>query len=64
MECHEQNIQLSTNHSLFFLFVSQVIKDVGDVHDKRRLFYSTIMNDNLIDCIVSKVNVKHVSPRV
>ncbi|CAL9028724.1 unnamed protein product [Prunus brigantina] len=48
----------------FYKVEDTVIKDVGDVHDKRRLFYSTIMNDNLIDCIVSKVNVKHVSPRV
>ena len=53
-----------TNHSLLFLSVSQVIKEVGNFHDKRRLFYSSIMNDNLIDCIILKVNVTQISPRV
>jgi len=33
-------------------------------HDKRRLFYSTVMNDNPVDCLISKVTVLQVSPRV
>ncbi|KAL0873818.1 hypothetical protein Bca101_023523 [Brassica carinata] len=32
-------------------------------HEKRRLFYSTVMNDNPIDCLISKVTVLQVSPR-
>lgn len=49
---------------ILFPFVSQVIKEEGAFHDKRRLFYSTLMNDNLIDCIISKVNVTKVTPKV
>lgn len=33
-------------------------------HDKKRVFYSTVMNDNLIDCITSKATVVQVSPKV
>ena len=47
-----------------FLFLAQVIQDEGGFHDKRRLFYSTIMNDNLLDCIISKVTVKQITPKV
>lgn len=53
--------------SFFFLtilFLAQVIQDEGGFHDKRRLFYSTIMNDNLLDCIISKVSVKQITPKV
>ncbi|CAN7109204.1 unnamed protein product [Brassica rapa subsp. narinosa] len=32
-------------------------------HERRRLFYSTVMNDNPIDCLISKVTVLQVSPR-
>nr|XP_011465070.1 PREDICTED: DNA (cytosine-5)-methyltransferase CMT2 isoform X1 [Fragaria vesca subsp. vesca] len=48
----------------FYRVEDTVIKEVGSSHDKRRLFYSTIMNDNLIDCIISKVDVTQISPRV
>ncbi|KAM1024158.1 hypothetical protein ACFX2I_037349 [Malus domestica] len=48
----------------FYKVEDTVIKEVGTSHDKRRLFYSTVMNDNLIDCIISKVNVTHISPKV
>ncbi|KAK9928176.1 hypothetical protein M0R45_025322 [Rubus argutus] len=48
----------------FYRVEDTVIKEVGNFHDKRRLFYSSIMNDNLIDCIISKVNVTQISPRV
>ncbi|PQQ09602.1 hypothetical protein Pyn_26374 [Prunus yedoensis var. nudiflora] len=65
VECHFSRAKIGNCiFSLGDCAYIKVIKDVGDVHDKRRLFYSTIMNDNLIDCIISKVNVKHVSPRV
>ncbi|KAA8540134.1 hypothetical protein F0562_026826 [Nyssa sinensis] len=33
-------------------------------HDKKRIFYSTLMNDNLLDCIVSKVRVVQIAPSV
>ncbi|KAK4435532.1 DNA (cytosine-5)-methyltransferase CMT2 [Sesamum alatum] len=46
----------------FFRAEDTVLKDAASVHDKRRLFYSTLMNDNLLDCIISKVNVVKVLP--
>ncbi|KAH7514814.1 hypothetical protein FEM48_Zijuj11G0130500 [Ziziphus jujuba var. spinosa] len=48
----------------FYRVEDTIIKEEGAFHDKRRLFYSTVMNDNLIDCIISKVNVSQLSPRV
>lgn len=42
----------------------QVVQDEGGFHDKRRVFYSSIMNDNLIDCIIGKANVTQITPRV
>ncbi|KAL0312384.1 UNVERIFIED_CONTAM: DNA (cytosine-5)-methyltransferase CMT2 [Sesamum radiatum] len=46
----------------FFRAEDTVLKDAASVHDKRRLFYSTLMNDNPLDCIISKVNVVKVPP--
>lgn len=37
------------------------MKDMASFHDKKRLFFSTFMNDNLLDCIVSKVNVIEIA---
>ncbi|PON41822.1 C-5 cytosine methyltransferase [Parasponia andersonii] len=48
----------------FYRIEDTVIQEEGAFHDKRRLFYSTIMNDNLIDCILSKVIVTNITPRV
>ncbi|KAK7844938.1 dna (cytosine-5)-methyltransferase cmt2 [Quercus suber] len=48
----------------FYRVEDTVIQDEGGFHDKRRLFYSTIMNDNLLDCIISKVTVKQITPKV
>ncbi|KAJ7953371.1 Cytosine-specific methyltransferase [Quillaja saponaria] len=48
----------------FYRVEDTVIKEAGDFHDKRRLFYSTIMNDNLLDCILAKVKVTQITPRV
>ncbi|CAJ1942125.1 unnamed protein product [Sphenostylis stenocarpa] len=42
----------------------KVVQDEGGFHDKRRVFYSSIMNDNLIDCIIGKANVTQITPRV
>ncbi|KAL3630783.1 hypothetical protein CASFOL_023767 [Castilleja foliolosa] len=41
-----------------------VIKGDGRSHDKKRIFYSTLMNDNLLDCIVSKVKVVQIPSSV
>ncbi|KAI3457882.1 hypothetical protein Pfo_014545 [Paulownia fortunei] len=48
----------------FFRAEDTVIKDDGRSHDKKRLFYSTLMNDNSLDCIVSKVKVVQIAPNV
>ncbi|XP_061366896.1 DNA (cytosine-5)-methyltransferase CMT2 [Gastrolobium bilobum] len=48
----------------FYRIQDTVVQDEGGFHDKRRLFYSSIMNDNLIDCITAKVNVTLIKPRV
>ncbi|KAL6501795.1 hypothetical protein OROGR_026928 [Orobanche gracilis] len=44
------------------LKIRLVLKDAASSHDKRRLFYSTLMNDNILDCIISKVNIIKVLP--
>lgn len=49
---------------LFWYLLPQVIKEEASFHDKKRLFYSTVMNDNPIDCIISKVSVVQISPMV
>nr|GMD78186.1 DNA (cytosine-5)-methyltransferase CMT2 [Ipomoea batatas] len=46
----------------FFRAEDTVMRDAAALHDKKRLFYSTLMNDNLLDCIISKVNVTEISP--
>lgn len=46
----------------FFRAEDTVMKEQADFHDKKRLFYSDLMNDNLLDCIVSKVKVIQVAP--
>ncbi|KAK7346247.1 hypothetical protein VNO80_20762 [Phaseolus coccineus] len=48
----------------FYRIQDTVVQDEGGFHDKRRVFYSSIMNDNLIDCIVGKANVTQLTPRV
>ncbi|KAJ0239251.1 hypothetical protein HA466_0229320 [Hirschfeldia incana] len=40
-----------------------VMQNQATDHETRRLFYSTVMNDNPIDCLISKVTVLQVSPR-
>lgn len=46
------------------MFVFQVMQDIAAFHNGKRLFYSTVMNDNPVDCIISKVNVTQKPPRV
>jgi hypothetical protein len=40
------------------------MEDQAQAHDPRRLFYSDLKDDNLLDCIVSKVTIVQVSPSV
>lgn len=40
------------------------MKDAAAFHDKKRLFYSNLMNDNILDCIISKVNIVKIPPAV
>ena len=47
-----------------FFSIFQVMKEEAASHDKKRIFCSTIMNDNSLDCIISKVNVLELTPRV
>ncbi|GMQ04063.1 hypothetical protein CsSME_00049618 [Camellia sinensis var. sinensis] len=42
--------------------VVKVMKEEAAFHDKKRLFYSTLLNDNLLDCIISKVSVIQIAP--
>ncbi|XP_042033383.1 DNA (cytosine-5)-methyltransferase CMT2-like isoform X1 [Salvia splendens] len=44
----------------FFRAEDTVLKNAASSHDKRRIFYSTLMNDNVLDCIISKVNIVKV----
>ncbi|KAI4327996.1 hypothetical protein L6164_020396 [Bauhinia variegata] len=48
----------------FYRIDDTVVQDEGTFHDKRRLFYSSIMNDNLLGCIIAKAKVTYISPRV
>ncbi|XP_011028081.1 PREDICTED: DNA (cytosine-5)-methyltransferase CMT2 isoform X2 [Populus euphratica] len=48
----------------FYRAEDTVMKEAADFHDNKRLFYSTVMNDNPIDCIISTVTVVQISPRV
>ncbi|XP_039836139.1 DNA (cytosine-5)-methyltransferase CMT2-like isoform X3 [Panicum virgatum] len=48
----------------FFRSEDTVMEDQAQSHDPRRLFYSDLKDDNLLDCIVSKVTIVQVSPSV
>ncbi|GAV58623.1 DNA_methylase domain-containing protein/Chromo domain-containing protein/BAH domain-containing protein [Cephalotus follicularis] len=48
----------------FYRAEDTVMKEAAASHDKKRLFSSTIMNDNPVDCIISKVSVTQISPGV
>ncbi|XP_059306579.1 DNA (cytosine-5)-methyltransferase CMT2-like [Lycium ferocissimum] len=47
----------------FFRAEDTVLKGAASFHDPKRIFYSTLENDNLLDCIVSKVNVVELPTR-
>ncbi|XP_071727434.1 DNA (cytosine-5)-methyltransferase CMT3-like [Rutidosis leptorrhynchoides] len=46
----------------FFRAEDTVMKDVASFHDKKRVFSSNLMNDNLLECILSKVKVIEKAP--
>ncbi|XP_028105482.1 DNA (cytosine-5)-methyltransferase CMT2-like isoform X1 [Camellia sinensis] len=48
----------------FYKAEDTVMKEEAAFHDKKRLFYSTLLNDNLLDCIISKVSVIQIAPTV
>ncbi|MQL91983.1 hypothetical protein Taro_024604 [Colocasia esculenta] len=48
----------------FFRAEDTVIKGQASLVDKKRLFYSDLRNDNILDCIVSKVTIVQLSPHV
>ncbi|KAJ9707388.1 hypothetical protein PVL29_002413 [Vitis rotundifolia] len=47
----------------FYRAEDTVMKEEAASHDKKRIFCSSIMNDNSLDCIISKVNVLELTPR-
>ncbi|KAG6487340.1 DNA (cytosine-5)-methyltransferase CMT3-like [Zingiber officinale] len=62
--------QLYFTAQWFFRAEDTVIKEhahchgVKVVHDSRRVFLSKETNDNVLDCIVSKIQIKRVTPNI
>ncbi|KAJ1403873.1 S-adenosyl-L-methionine-dependent methyltransferase [Sesbania bispinosa] len=48
----------------FYRAGDTVIKDHGDLVDKKRVFISDVKDDNPLDCIVSKVKIAQITPNV
>ncbi|KAD6453747.1 hypothetical protein E3N88_08453 [Mikania micrantha] len=48
----------------FFRAEDTVMQKTAAFHDKKRLFSSNLMNDNLLECILSKVKVIEKAPMV
>ncbi|KAJ1403876.1 S-adenosyl-L-methionine-dependent methyltransferase [Sesbania bispinosa] len=48
----------------FYRARDTVIKDHGDLVDKKRVFISDVKDDNPLDCIVSKVKIAQITPNV
>ncbi|KAM7269865.1 hypothetical protein ACFE04_025362 [Oxalis oulophora] len=48
----------------FYRAEDTVMKQEAASHDKKRVFYSEVMNDNLLECIVKKLKVIHLPPNV
>ncbi|CAI9095176.1 OLC1v1031059C2 [Oldenlandia corymbosa var. corymbosa] len=48
----------------FFRAEDTVMKEEACFHNKKRIFYSTLMNDNPLDCIMSKLSIVEVPPAV
>ena len=52
--------------AIFLQIINSLVSiDVdGQKHDPRRVFLSEEKNDNVLDCIISKVKIVHVDPNV
>ncbi|OVA20709.1 Chromo domain/shadow [Macleaya cordata] len=48
----------------FFKAEDTVIQDHSNLIDDRRVFYSNERNDNLLDCILSKIKIVQVAPNI
>ncbi|KAL7183406.1 hypothetical protein ACSBR2_025750 [Camellia fascicularis] len=48
----------------FFRAEDTVMNEEAKSHEEKRLFYSTLVNDNLLECIVSKVKIVQITPSV
>lgn len=48
----------------FYRAEDTVMQNQSSFHDKKRLFYSAVENDNPVDCILSKVKVARLNPKV
>ncbi|RZC69528.1 hypothetical protein C5167_032645 [Papaver somniferum] len=48
----------------FYRAEDTVIKDQASFHDKKRVFCSNLVNDNLLDCLVSKLEIAQLPPNV
>ncbi|MQL72106.1 hypothetical protein Taro_004438 [Colocasia esculenta] len=48
----------------FFRAEDTVMKEHGKNHDERRVFLSEEKNDNILDCIVSKVKIVRLTPNI
>uniref|UniRef100_J3M520 DNA (cytosine-5-)-methyltransferase n=2 Tax=Oryza brachyantha TaxID=4533 RepID=J3M520_ORYBR len=48
----------------FFRAEDTVMKEQAQSHAPRRLFYSDLTDDNLLDCVVSKVTIVQVPPTI
>ncbi|KAL5794681.1 hypothetical protein ACOSP7_003275 [Xanthoceras sorbifolium] len=46
----------------FYRAEDTVMQEAATFHDSKRLFYSTVMNDNPVDCIISKVSITQIPP--
>ncbi|KAI4343302.1 hypothetical protein MLD38_027827 [Melastoma candidum] len=46
----------------FYRAEDTVMQGQASYHSKRRLFYSNVMNDNPLDCIISKVKISRFDP--
>lgn len=52
-------------YDIDFLFPSyQVIKDHANLIDNKRVFFSEMRDDNLLDCLVQKLNIARVPHNV
>ncbi|OWM68526.1 hypothetical protein CDL15_Pgr023491 [Punica granatum] len=47
----------------FYRTEDTVLREQASFHNKKRLFYSNVENDNPIDCIIAKVKITRIAPK-